>query len=153
MSNNTFEKIKIFFITAFTALTSWLGILAIPIYVLVILSITDYITGVAVAPRRKQAVDSTKGLNGIAKKVCILLLVGVGAVVDWLILYATNNIGVDYKFKFIIASLVAVWLICNEIISILENIADMGVKLPPFLMKIVAKLKTTVEQRGDKSDD
>ena len=32
------------------------------------------------------------------------------------------------------ASLVAIWLIANEIISILENIGDIGVNVPPFLV-------------------
>ena len=41
----------------------------------------------------------------------------------------------------------AIWLICNEIISILENINDIGVTLPPFLDPIVKNLKSQVEQK------
>jgi phage-related holin len=42
-----------------------------------------------------------------------------------------------------------VWIICNEIISILENINDIGVTLPPFLMPIVRNLKSQVEDKAD----
>lgn len=45
------------------------------------------------------------------------------------------------------ACVVAIWLICNEIISILENINDIGVTLPPFLQPIVKNLKSQVEQK------
>jgi phage-related holin len=46
-----------------------------------------------------------------------------------------------------VASLVAVWLICNEIISILENISDIGVAMPPFLLKLAGNLKSQVESK------
>lgn len=42
----------------------------------------------------------------------------------------------------------AIWLICNEIISILENINDIGVTLPPFLQPIVSNLKSQVEKKA-----
>ena len=50
-------------------------------------------------------------------------------------------------FTFLVACVVAIWLICNEIISILENINDIGVTLPPFLQPIVKNLKSQVEQK------
>lgn len=34
---------------------------------------------------------------------------------------------------------------------ILENIADIGVVLPPFLMRIVANLKSQVESKADQA--
>jgi phage-related holin len=52
-----------------------------------------------------------------------------------------------------VACFVALWLICNEIISILENIADIGVDLPPFLLKIVKNLKSQVESKADLPND
>jgi hypothetical protein len=50
-----------------------------------------------------------------------------------------------------VASLVAVWLICNEIISILENINDIGVAMPPFLLKLAGSLKSQVEGKADQN--
>ena len=43
--------------------------------------------------------------------------------------------------------MVAIWIVCNEIISILENVNDIGVTLPPFLQPIVKNLKSQVENK------
>ena len=45
--------------------------------------------------------------------------------------------------------MVAIWLIINELISILENLSKMGVPMPNFLMKVVKKLKIIVESKAD----
>ena len=47
-----------------------------------------------------------------------------------------------------ILSIVAIWIICNEIISILENIKDMGVAIPAFLLPIVEHVKSQVEDKA-----
>lgn len=47
-----------------------------------------------------------------------------------------------------LATLVAVWIVVNEIISILENMIDIGIDLPPFLMPIVKRIKKEVEEAG-----
>lgn len=132
-------------IAAFGLLSSWLGVLAIPVYVLVACNIMDYITGLAAAHRRNQKVSSYVGVLGIAKKVCMWLLIAVGAVVDWLLLYCGASLGFEIHLPMLAASLVAVWLIINEIISILENVGDIGVPLPGFLTKIVQGLKSKIE--------
>ena len=73
------------------------------------------------------------------------LLIGVGAVVDWLLMYCGAQLGFEIHLPMLAASLVAVWLIVNEVISILENIGDIGVPLPGFLTKIVQGLKSKIE--------
>ncbi|HAN44113.1 MAG TPA: holin [Ruminococcaceae bacterium] len=143
------SKFKAVFISVFTVISSFFGIVAIPFYVLIGLNLTDYITGIVAAPYRNEAISSYKGFRGIAKKICMWLLVGVGMVVDWLLSYAVATIGLALPFKYLVACLAVIWLICNELISILENINDIGVSLPPFLMPIVSKLKSTVESKGD----
>lgn len=142
------DKAKATFIAIFTALSAWFGVLAIPIVLLVLTNIIDYGTGLAAAKYRNQKISSYVGFRGIAKKVCMWLLVGIGAVIDCLITYATDQAGITLHLSFIVASVVAIWLICNEIISILENISDIGVTLPPFLMKIVNQLKSQVESKA-----
>lgn len=145
------KTIKAIFVAAFGLLSSWLGVLAIPVYVLVACNIMDYITGLAAAHRRNQKVSSYVGVLGIAKKVCMWLLIAVGAVVDWLLLYCGAQLGFEIQLPMLVASLVAVWLIINEIISILENIGDIGVPLPGFLTKIVQGLKSKIEGAEDET--
>ncbi len=143
------EKVKVWVIAFFTGLTSVLGILAIPVILLVGANITDYVTGLMAAQYRNEKVNSYKSFRGILKKICMWLLVLVGFGLDQLLVTLSGTIGIVISFSGLIACLVAVWLLCNELISILENIADIGVKLPPFLMKIVAYIKTKVEEKTD----
>jgi toxin secretion/phage lysis holin len=146
------NKIKVFFTAFFSALVGWLGILAIPVLVLVICNVIDYITGLVASKYRGQQIDSYKGFRGIAKKICMWLLVAIGAMIDWLIIYAGNTIGITIPVNFLIACIVAIWLIANEIISILENVVDIGAPIPPFLVPLVKNIKKQVEDKAAVKD-
>lgn len=141
------EKLKVIVTAMWSIILSALGILAIPVLLLVTCNLIDYFTGIAASKFRKQQIDSYKGIRGIAKKICMWLLVGVGVIVDQLLSYSAGVIGITLPFTFLVACVVAIWLICNEIISILENINDIGVTLPPFLQPIVKNLKSQLEQK------
>lgn len=141
------EKIKAAFIAAFSVIFGWLGILAVPVIVLAGLNFTDYITGILASKRRNEQVTSDKGLWGIVKKVGMWILVGLGWAMDVLINYAGQYVGLSIKLPFVVATIVAVWLICNEIISILENLLDIGVAMPPFLMPLAKMIKGQVEDK------
>lgn len=146
------EKIKAIVTTIMGGIMSMLGILAVPVLILVGCNVIDYATGLLAAKYRRQALDSYKGFRGIAKKVCMWLLVAVGAVMDWLLLYASETVGISLPFAFLVACVVAIWLICNELLSIMENIADIGVPLPDFLMRIVKYVKQQAEGKVEKAD-
>ncbi len=147
------SKFKTLFTAFFSALSGWLGILAIPVLVLVICNIIDYATGLAASSYRGQRIDSYKGFRGIAKKVCMWLLVAIGALIDWLLIYTGSTIGITIPVSFFIACIVAVWLIANEIISILENMVDIGVSIPPFLMPLFKNIKKQVEDKAKINED
>lgn len=143
------DKVKVTVFAVISALMSWLGILAVPVFLLVGCNIVDYITGLMAAPYREDgSISSYKGIKGIIKKVCLWLLVLVGAWIDILINYAVECAGYNLSIPFVVATLVAVWLIVNEIISILENIIDIGVKIPPFLLPVVKYIKKQTEDKA-----
>lgn len=71
---------------------------------------------------------------------------------DTLIKYAADTIGIKPLVHFLIACIVAVWIICNELISILENMVDIGVKIPPFLLPLVKLLKEQAEKAGEPTE-
>ncbi len=147
------DKIKAIFVAIASAFMSLLGVLAVPVFILVGCNLIDYFTGLIAAKYRAQKLDSYKGLRGIVKKVCMWLLVVVGAIVDWLLKYASNTIGITFPFTFLIACVVAIWLICNELLSILENIADIGTPLPSFLRNVVKYIKNQTESKADFIDN
>lgn len=141
------NKVKAIFIAFFTALAGWLGILAIPVLILVLCNIIDYATGLVASKYRDEYITSYKSFRGIAKKICMWLLVAVGALLDWLIIYAGETVGVSIPVAFLIACAVAIWLITNEFISILENMKDIGVPIPPFLQPLVKNVQKQVEKK------
>lgn len=81
------------------------------------------------------------------------LLVVVGGVLDWIITYAAENAGINIGVSFVVACVVCVWLMVNEIISILENMTDIGVKFPPFLLKLAQHIKAKSEETGGAGSD
>lgn len=137
-----------------TVIGSWLsavlGILYIPVLLMVACNVIDYITGIMAAGNRTDGgISSYKSMRGITKKVTMWLLVVVGAIIDQLLLYAADTFGYQLPFTFFVACVVAIWIICNELISILENMVDVGISLPTFLMPLVKNLKTTIDNIGD----
>jgi len=143
------DKIKVTVTAVVSALMSWLGILAVPVFLLVGCNLIDYFTGLCAAKYRTESINSYKGIRGIIKKVCMWLLVLIGAWIDILINYAVECAGVSLTIPFIVATVVAVWLVVNEIISILENMIDIGVTMPPFLLPVVKYIKKQVEETAD----
>lgn len=147
--------IKAIFTAVFAFLSALLGVLAVPVILLVTCNLIDYATGLMASKYRSQDINSYKSIRGIFKKVSMWLLVVVGAIIDELLLYAAATIGKPVPVTFLIACIVAMWLICNEIISILENIQDMGVNIPAFLQPLVKHIRSQVEERIniDKKED
>lgn len=147
------KRVKEISVTVGALLASWLGILYVPMLILIACNIIDYITGLCAAKYRSEAISSYKSFRGIAKKICMWLLVAIGAMLDWLLSYAVGTAGISIGLNFVVASVAAAWLIANEIISILENIRDIGTPLPPFLMKIAENVKKSAENKGDDDDE
>lgn len=146
------KNVKNWFIGIATLLSSWLGILYVPMLILILCNVIDYGTGLCAAKYRDETIKSYKSIRGIAKKVCMWLLVAVGAMLDWLLQYAAETVGITIGLNFVVASIVAVWLIANEIISILENVKDIGAPLPPFLMKIASNIKSQAEKKAESEE-
>ena len=146
------DLIHILFAGAVGALAAYFNVLAVPLVVLVAVMLIDWITGLAGASATGK-LSSRVGVIGIVKKVCYLALVAVGMVVDYLILSALVSIGISLQINYCFGMIVTVWLIINELISILENLGEMGVPIPDFLRRSIHKIKDGVEAKtGDKDD-
>lgn len=62
-------------------------------------------------------------------------------------MHLSHLVDVTLPFTFLVACIVSIWIICNEIISILENIKDMGVNITAFLQLLVEHVKSQVEDK------
>lgn len=122
--------------------------LALPVVVLFLVMVVDYASGMVEA-WINGTLSSRVGVVGIVKKVAYLLAVVVAIVADWVVQTAAGQIGVDFGGFFYFGLLVTIWLVLNECISILENISEIGVPLPAFLVTLIQKLKKTTEARGE----
>ncbi|QOV18198.1 phage holin family protein [Blautia liquoris] len=109
------------------------------LYALLVFVIADYVTGVlcAIADRK---LSSTVGFKGIAGKVLIFLLVGIGNVLDVQILGNGSAIRTAVIFFYI----------SNEGISLLENAGHLGLPIPEKLKNVLEQLK---EQKGKDDTD
>lgn len=108
----------------------------------------DYISGLVVAgvfhTSRKSAgggLDSNVGWKGLARKVATLLIILVAHFVDMLL-------GTQY-----IRDAVVIAFTVNEIISILENCALMGVRIPKVLLKGIDILHQQTGEEDEKPPD
>lgn len=112
-----------------TTIIYLLGGLDIALKSLLIIMIIDYLTGVASAIYNKK-LSSAIGFKGIIKKFCYLLIVALSVVIDNL----TGQSGV-------IRTLVIYFLVSNDGISIIENMAELNIKLPSKLIDVLEQLK------------
>lgn len=106
---------------------------------LIILMITDYITGIITAYQLKQLCSSV-GLKGIIKKCGYLVAVTIANMTDVL----TTSTG-------IIRGMVIYFLIANEALSVLENLGKLGVPIPNKLKSAIMKLKQTGDSTNEEA--
>lgn len=100
---------------------------------LIVVIVIDYLTGVLSAIYNKK-LNSIIGTKGIIKKVSYLCIVALSTIIDII----TGQTGV-------IRTLVIYFFVANEGISIIENIAEMGVPMPKKLIDVLEQLK----KKGD----
>ena len=96
---------------------------------LIVMLVIDYLTGLASAYYNKK-LNSKVGFKGIIKKVCYLLIVTVSVVVDNLI--SDNGI---------IRTMVIYFFVANDGLSIIENMAEMNIKIPKKLKEALEQLR------------
>ena len=133
---------------ALGVLSAYMVQLVIPLIVLVIAMVVDYGTGMAKAWSAGELCSRT-GIKGIIKKVGYLVIVLVAMGADYLLRYGMEQVGIHINVDFLIAAIVIAWLIINELISILENVAAIGAPVPAFLSKLLARLKNVVEKKAE----
>ena len=100
------------------------------LYALVVFIAVDYITGIFCAVLDKN-LSSEIGFQGIARKVCVFMLVGVANVLD------VHVIGSGC----ILRSAVIFFYLSNEGISILSHAAHLGLPVPKKLREAMDAIR------------
>jgi toxin secretion/phage lysis holin len=122
----------------FAAIGGWLGwflggcdglLIALLAFVAI-----DYVTGVMCAIVDKK-LSSSVGFRGIFKKILIFALVGVGHIIDTMVI-GTGSV---------LRTAIIFFYLSNEGISLIENAGHLGLPIP-------AKLKSVLEQLHDRAE-
>ena len=142
------EFIQAIFAGVLGALAAYFNVLLIPIFMLVAVMLLDWFTGMAAASKTGK-LNSRIGVMGIVKKAGYIALVAVGMVVDYLITSALVQIGVNIQINYCFGMIITIWLIINELISILENLGELNIPLPKFLVDMIKSLKNKVEDKAE----
>lgn len=103
--------------------------------VLLVMVIADYLTGVIAAGVTK-TLSSAVGFKGLLKKGCIFLVVIVAVQLDKLISGG----------QMIFRTIVILFYIANEGLSIIENLGRIGLPLPVKLKEAFAALKNKADE-------
>lgn len=111
------------------------------LHALVLFVVIDYITGVLRAAKRHK-LSSQVGGWGIVKKLVLFFIVAVANELD-------HIIGTDHLIR--LATIA--FLLSNEGISLLENIAALGVPIPPRLLRTLEEMKDKGKDENKNSSD
>lgn len=101
---------------------------------LVLLICTDLVTGILKAIVKKD-LASREMLVGIVRKLLIMVCVCIGFEVNAALLEYAKEAGVNYNWD--IRMFVILYFILEELLSVLENIAVIGVPLPKFIIQFL----------------
>ena len=141
-----------------TLISAYIGnifeIISPAIVLLMFLMIVDYISGMLASKKeaieypnnKKYGWSSRKSIIGIYKKIGYILTVLVAIITDYVIYELLRKMGIEYQVKTLFGFLVTIWLIINELLSILENAGRMGAMLPKFLHNLLSELRKDIDE-------
>ena len=120
-----------FVVAGISTICTWIfGGWDMALYILILFMVIDYITGVIKSYLTKE-LSSNIGFNGLVRKTTIFLVFFVAVGVDRIL----NN------DNWIFRTLTCYFFVANEGISIIENVAVIGIPVPKKLMEALKQLK------------
>ena len=125
----------------------------VSIIILIIAMVLDYISGI-IKSYETNTLSSKVGAKGIIKKFSYFLVIVISFIIDFILCnYTLNEIDLYYP---VVSEIIIAWFVINEIISILENVSEIGVPLPKFIINITSHLKNNLDNininKGDKHE-
>lgn len=142
---------KVLFIakTSFTVVISTvvaaLGGFDSALELLISLILVDMISGVVYAIMQK-TLSSTELRNGIMRKVFIFLAIFIALKVDTCLLDLAGKTPTLWGIPLSIRTLVVIWFCIEELISLLENLANIGVPFPKWVKEVLVQVSDCVDK-------
>ena len=131
------------------------GSITIPMVVLLILIILDYILGIAAAIREEKKFDWKKAIWGLVKKIGYAVVILFAILVDLLLIQGIVEMGLDIPFRAIFSVAATVYLCGIEFFSGCRHLLTLGVPVPGFLVKFAEflrdKTEKVMESEGEKT--
>ena len=118
-----------------TFFTYLFGSWDLALQVLIVFMILDYVTGVLYAFISNR-LNSEVGFKGLVKKLMILVVLIIGVMLD-------RILGTGY---WVFRTLVCYFYIANEGISLLENVANIGIPIPNKIRNALEQLNKDDEE-------
>lgn len=115
------------------------------VWILIAVMTIDFVTGLICAAMGKSQktengyIASNQAFIGLLKKALILLVVLLASLLD---LAVSKGAGIQFEA---VMGATCLWFIASEGLSILENVALMGVPVPRILLKLLEIMK----EKGD----
>lgn len=116
------------------------------------LNIADYLTG-WYRSEKTGTVNSSKGLDGILKKLGYWVAIGIAFFVAVAFRDIGTMIGIDLGFTVFIGWFTLCTFIINEIRSVLENLVQIGVAVPGWLVKGLEVANTRLNDIMEVNDE
>lgn len=143
------EKANLIYGAIVTALTALLGQYWFLFAGFLILNVADYATGCWKARYYTKKISSAVGAKGIAKKVFYWVVIGVAFFVSKAFVIMGETVEVNLSFAMLFGWFTLATYIINEIRSILENMVEMHVNVPAFLIKGLDVAEKLIEAKED----
>lgn len=144
-----FNKVSSIISIICTFITNILGTHWILFLGYLILNIFDYITG-TIKSKIKKEESSNKGLIGIVKKVCYWILIGVAFLISYLLVDIGSCININLEFVMLFGWFTLTCLFINESRSIIENLIEIGISVPKFLINGLEIYNKVIEETINK---
>ena len=123
------------------------------VWILIAVMTIDYITGLICGAMGKSKktengyLESHAAFLGLMKKALILLVVLLAALLDMAV-----SKGAGIQFEAVMGAC-CLWFIASEGMSILENVASMGVPVPRVMMKLLEIMREKADPAAEKQEE
>lgn len=143
------DKINIEYGVVIAVLTAIFGKYWILFVGFLVLNVVDYVSG-SVRSWMEKTLSSEVGAIGIIKKVSYWVVIGLAFYVSIALVKIAEIFGFQADFLTLIGWITLASYIVNEARSILENLIQMEVQVPEFLIRGLKIADQRIEEKADK---